>query len=274
MQVNFSFVQITDHHLTASEGEYVHGFATRYAFRTVLQHIANNLAAQAEFVLSSGDLVDEGSQASYRAFLEMFDIHDPRALPPGPLQLSQPGLPRLPFYLMPGNHDDRALFVEMLFPGSQPDPLFSTGLVNAAFIYKGTQFILLDWGSESKASAHPEMLGFLEKALGSGLPAIIVMHHQLVPIGIPKLDSFIADDLTRFWELLHGQRVLGILCGHVHASYEVLMHGIPVYGLRSTAPPFNSHYLSPDSAVWPCPHYRVIHVTDEGLKTEVVEVPL
>ena len=267
--MNFSFVQITDHHLTASEGEYVHGFATRYAFRTVLRHIADNPAAQAEFVLSSGDLVDEGSEASYRAFLEMFNIHEPQALPPGPLQLAQPGLPRLPFYVMPGNHDDRGLFVKTLFPGSQPMPL-----VNASFIYKGAQFILLDWGPESKADAHPEMLAFLEQALESGLPAIIVMHHQLVPIGIPVLDGYIADDLTRFWELLHGRRVLGILCGHVHASYEVLMHGIPVYGLRSTAPPYNSHSSSPDSAVWPCPHYRVIHVTDEGLKTEVVEVPL
>ena len=267
--MNFSFVQITDHHLTAREDVYVHGFATRYALRQVLRHIAENQAAQIDFVLSSGDLVDEASPASYQAFLEMFNASDPQALPPGPLPLSQPGLARLPFYLIPGNHDDRALFVSTLFPASPP-----RALVNAEFIHQGVQFILLDWGPESKASAHPEMLAFLETALGRGLPSIVVMHHQLAPIGIPVLDGYIADDLTRFWELLDGRPVLGILCGHVHASYEVMMHGVPVYGLRSTAPPYNSYYAQSEPAPWAHPHYRLIHVSETGLTTQVFEVPL
>ena len=68
--------------------------------------------------------------------------------------------------------------------------------------------------------------------------------------------------------------MLGILCGHVHASYEVLMHGISVFGLRSTAPPYNSYFSQEDEGPWPQPHYRLVTVTDDGLSTQIFEVPL
>jgi hypothetical protein len=47
--MDFSFVQITDHHLTESESELLQGFSPGHAFRMVLRHIAQNVGEQADY---------------------------------------------------------------------------------------------------------------------------------------------------------------------------------------------------------------------------------
>jgi Icc protein len=80
--------------------------------------------------------------------------------------------------------------------------------------------ICLEWGPDVNANAHPEMLNYLAQSLETDLPSIILMHHQIVPIGSRWLDDFIADDVSRFWEVVAGNNVLGIFCGHFHATYD------------------------------------------------------
>jgi 3',5'-cyclic AMP phosphodiesterase CpdA len=74
--MSFSFVQITDHHLTASETELLKGFSTRYALRTVLRHIAQNVGERADFIISTGDLVENPSVSTYQAFLHMLNARN------------------------------------------------------------------------------------------------------------------------------------------------------------------------------------------------------
>lgn len=267
--MRFSFVQITDHHLTPSDAEFVRGFSTRHAFRTVLRHIAQTVGDQVDFIISTGDLVDKGSEASYQSVLEMLNVRDTSSGPPGPLLISAEGFQALPMYFLPGNHDDRDHFFHCLFPSTPPMPW-----MNGTFVHKGIQFICLDWGPNGKATAHPEMLAFLDQALVSDLPSIIIMHHQVVPIGSRWLDDFIAEGVSRFWEVLHAHphSVLGVFCGHVHTTYEQVVSGIPVFGLRSTSYPF----VFQDDPL-PCllpPHYRLITVEDGALTTQIFEVPL
>ena len=42
--MDFSFVQITDHHLRETEATLTSGYSTAYALRTVLRHIAEHVA--------------------------------------------------------------------------------------------------------------------------------------------------------------------------------------------------------------------------------------
>ncbi|MCC7352929.1 MAG: metallophosphoesterase [Anaerolineae bacterium] len=59
----FSFVQITDHHLRESEALLTRGYSTAYAFRAVMRHIAQHAASRADFIVTTGDLVNFGTDA-------------------------------------------------------------------------------------------------------------------------------------------------------------------------------------------------------------------
>jgi Icc protein len=265
--MTFSFIQITDHHLPESEASLVRGFSPAYAFRAVMRHIADNVANVADFIVTTGDLVESASAVAYHTLSQMLDLHDDSAKAPGPLRVSMEGLRDFPMYCLPGNHDDRSRFFQYLFPKTLPTPL-----MNVAFIHEGVQFICLDWGPQSKAITHSATLDFLTRSLQTDLPSIILMHHQFVSIGSRWLDNFIADDVDRFWEIVIGRNVLGIFCGHVHMTYDRIIENIPVFGLRSTAFPF-ALQDDPLLCLLP-PQYRFVVIHNGVLTTRVIEVPL
>ena len=265
--MTFSFIHITDHHLPESEAALVRGFSPTFAFRSVMRHIAEHVAPLADFMITTGDLVEHPSDVSYRNLRHMLALQDDLAEAPGPLRVSIEGLRDFSLYCLPGNHDDRSHFFQYLFPKTPPVPL-----LNVAVIHKGVQFVCLDWGSQPKAIAHAATLDFLARSLQTDLPSIILMHHQLVPLESRWLDNFIAEDVDRFWDIVIGQKVLGILCGHVHMTYDRLVKNIPVFGLRSTAFPFA---LQDDPLI--CllpPQYRLVTIHNGVLTTRVFEVPL
>jgi Icc protein len=265
--MSFSFIQITDHHLTESDTHLLKGFSTRYAFRSVLKHIAQNTAPQVDFIISTGDIVENPTEFAYQAFLQMVKARNVSAEMPGPFLISAEGLKDLPMYLLPGNHDDRNNFFKCLFPKS-----LSAHLMNAAFVNKEVQFICLDFGPHSKATTHSETLDFLSRSLNDNLPSAIFMHHQLIKIGSRWLDEFIADDIYKFWDILAGHNVLGIFCGHIHTTYERIINNIPVFGLRSTTCPFVMQD-EPLACLLPA-HYRLITIQNGMLSTKIFEVPL
>lgn len=267
---DFSFIQITDHHLPEDMTALVRGFSPGHAMRAVLRHIASHTAEQADFILSTGDLVDPATKEAYQNFRSLFQLQ-PAAHPPGPGEISIEGLQEYPFYAIPGNHDERSLFQQHLFSNSSRSPL-----INAAFQNKGIQFVCLDMGAEAKAHLYPETLDFLKRSLQADLPTIVVTHHHVTPIGAGWLDNFIADGIQDFWQALSAShvagKILGVVSGHVHISYEEIVHGIPVFGLRSTAFPF-ARLEKPLYTLQP-PHYRLFTVRDGVLTSRIFEVPL
>lgn len=265
--MSFAFIQITDHHICASETSLIKGFSTAYSLKAVLRHIAAQAAGQAAFLVSTGDLVNAPSMAAYRTFGQLLGLQPDAAAAPVPLVAALEGGQRLPLVLLPGNHDDRDLFYQALYPGMPPRPL-----LNQTFLHDGIQFICVDWGPQVKAVAHPEMLQFLAEALKTGQPSILLMHHACVPVGSRWLDEFVADEVEAFWQIVAGQNVLGIFCGHTHMTYEQNIGGIPVFGLRSTVFQF-ALQDRPLECLLP-PHYRVVTVQDGALTSEVVEVRL
>lgn len=265
----FSFIQITDHHLREEESMLTHGYSCAYAFRALMRHIAENAAHQADFIVTTGDVTETPSGESYRTVQRMLGLRQGITAvdAPGPQLVSIEGLSRFPMHFLPGNHDDRRNFFDYLHlrPSSSP-------LANARFRHKGIQFVCLDWGSANQAVSTPEMLAFLGDALKENMPSILLMHHQVVPVGVRWLDELLSQDIGEFWNIVRGRSVLGIFCGHLHATYETRVEGIGVYGLRSTAPQF-VFQDEPLLCIQPL-HYRVVHVEPAGLTTEVIEVAL
>jgi 3',5'-cyclic-AMP phosphodiesterase len=267
---DFSFIQITDHHLMESEDQIREGFMPGYALRMVMKHIAENVADKADFIISTGDLVEPPTEAAYTCAIKLLGLTSNASLP-GPQHASVEGLQDYPMYFLPGNHDDREQFTRCLFPDSK-----SVALYNFAFEHKGIQFIFMDWGPESKAVFLPETRQFLSEALQSGLPSVIICHQHVKKIGSRWLDSFIADEIDDFWELLLQPtvkgKILGILCGHAHLTYEDEYGGIQILGLRSTAYPF-AKTDDPLVLLAP-PHYRFVSIRNNILTSRIYKVPI
>lgn len=265
---NFSFIQITDHHLLESPEAHREGFVPGHALRMVMRHIAENTADKADFIVSTGDLVEPPTEAAYACAVELLGLSASATLP-GPLRLNAEGLHDYPFYFLPGNHDDRELVRRCLFPGSAPVDLY-----NFTVVHKGVQLVFMDWGPQSKAEFLPETREFLSQALKSGLPSVIVCHQHVKKIGSRWLDSFLADELDEFWSIVTypgvKEKVLGILCGHVHITYEDEYRGIQILGLRSTAYPF-ARADDPVVILAP-PHYRFVSIQNGVLTSRIYKV--
>lgn len=265
--MNFSFIHIADHHLPERDETLSRGFSNAHSFRRVMQYIAERHAYRADFLVTTGDLVDQGTDAEYRALFRRLELELEAAEPPGPHRVSGYGLPRLPMYFLPGNHDPREVYFRNLFPNAAP-----RAWNNVAFDHKGIRFVCIDWGAENKAVAHPEMLAFLAHALETGMPSVILSHHQLVRLNAGWLDAFLADDVGAFWDIVRGKNVLAVFSGHVHQTYETEMHGIPVFGLRATT--FQFALQNEKLFCLQPPHYRIVTIEDNKLSTQVMEVVL
>lgn len=270
--MTFSFVQITDHHLRDSESLLLQGYSPAYALRKVLQHIATHNASHIDFMVLSGDIVDEATDLAYENVAQMLQLQAVSPAP-GPELVTLEGLQECPMYFLPGNHDDRHHFFRHLFADTAPVPH-----MDVCFQHKGVQFICLDWGPRGKAIAHPGMLDFLSRSLQTDMPSILLTHHHLVPVGCRWIDAFLPnqEDHEAFWNIVseHHERILGIFSGHAHVTYERVVNGIPVFGLRSTAPqPVLQEQDEPLLCLQP-PHYRLVTVQDKVLTTRIFEVPL
>ena len=267
---NFSFIQITDHHLLGSADELRDGFSPAHALRRVMRHIAQNVADKTDFIISTGDLVEPCTDKAYQSAIKLLGMDSSAALP-GPQRINVEGLHEYPMYFLPGNHDDRALMSRYLFADGRPLDLY-----NMSFVHKGVQFILMDWGPESKACFIPETAAFLTHALQSDLPSVIVCHQHVKRIGSRWLDSFLADDLDQFWDILTQpamkEKALAILCGHVHITYEDEYQGIPILGLRSTAFPF-ARTDDPQVILAP-PQYRYVNIQNGILTSRIYTVSI
>ena len=265
---DFSFIQITDHHLLESEEAHREGFVPGHALRMVMRHIAKNTADKADFIISTGDLVEPPTEAAYECAIKLLGL-SPSATLPGPHHVNTEGLQDYPMYFLPGNHDDREMLTRCLFPDSQPVDLY-----NFTFEHKGVQFIFMDWGPQSKAEFLPETREFLAQALRSDLPSVILCHQHVKRIGSRWLDSFLADELDEFWSIVtypgNKEKVLGILCGHVHITYEDEYKGIQILGLRSTAYPFAK--TDDITVILAPPHYRFVSIQNNVLTSRIYKV--
>jgi Icc protein len=263
----FTFIQVTDHHLMESEAMLSRGYSPSHAFRRTIRHIATN-HADADFIVSTGDLVDRGIAPEYATLRAILGLRETSPAP-GPQRATGEGLSDMKMYFLPGNHDPREAFFAGMFPDT-PGPRTA---MNAAFTHKGIRFACIDWGPSNKAETTPEMLAHLEACLADNTPTIVLSHHNVTPVGLPRLDALAAPDIHRFAELIAGRSVLAILHGHTHLTVENRLADIPVLGLRST---HFSFAQSGDEFLYVLrpPQYRVVRVAGTTLTSEVVEVPL
>jgi len=242
-----SFVQITDHHLRPDEREETGGRETAAALRATLAHLAAH-DADVDFVVCTGDVVETPDDASYAFARELLGT-----------------LGGMPLRVLPGNHDDRDRWYAWMAPDGRPG-----GRHHWAFERGGVQFVGVDWGTGGEPRGEPGLYDFLRERLRADTPTVVFTHHHVVPTGIPWVDALLTADVEEFGRLLRGAPVLGVFSGHAHCTYESTLEGVPVWGLRSTAPQF-AREPAPRVVHLP-PHYRRVDVRDGRLATRIVEV--
>lgn len=245
MREPMKIIQLSDPHLMAPGGR-LHGSDPLARLEACLADIGRN-HADADLVVMSGDLTNDGERAAYAALRQALAGFVPRCR------------------LMLGNHDDRALFLEMF-----PEAPAGRGFVQSVFDGSDGRLILLD----TLDAGHVEgrlcaaRLDWLDEKLQEARdrPAFLFMHHPPFRIHMPVLDEVRLADADALHDILRRHGNVGhIFAGHVHRLIAGSWRGIPVSTLRST-----NHQSALDfSDSWRLGHeppaYAVIFIDADGV---------
>ncbi len=245
-------LQITDTHLYADPDGCLLGLPTRRSFEAVLA-LARVLAdgREPDAVLLSGDLVHDERPEGYLYLRgRMQDLG-------------------IPFHAIPGNHDRVGLLAGHLDPGA--------GQRVRGVLVGGWHLVLLDstLPGEDGGRLGPDGLMALDLTLGAcpGLPTLVCLHHQPVPVGSPWLDGIgLADGEALLAVLARHAQVRGVVWGHVHQEFDGVRSGLRLLGTPSTCVQF-----LPDSADFALdtrtPGLRWLDLLPDGdIETQVVRL--
>jgi len=243
-------IQFTDLHLAPEESGQVRGVDTRDSFRRCLAH-ARRHAGPADAFLLTGDLVQDDPRG-YHALVEIL------------------GGETRPVHCMPGNHDLPDAMARVL--DHAPFDL------SPVLRYGEWMIVLLD--SAIPGIHHGELrgdsLGFLDRTLArfSDTHALVVLHHQPVPVGSAWLDSIGLVDAGALLEVVaRHANVRGLLWGHVHQAFDAVRDGVVLMATPSTCfqfVPQRDDFAVDDRP----PGYRRLDLLADGrIDTEVCWVP-
>ena len=240
------FAQISDVHVTSNVG----GVPPEQVERNVLEAARDlsSLPERAEFVLATGDLVVSGAREELRRYLELA-AHFP-----------------CPVHNLPGSHDR--------WRGPEPwEELLGPRFY--AFDVGGTKFICLDANKpleEGKwlAAIEGEQLEWLKRELDrakvEGKGAIVALHPPPRRMGGEYLDQWRGSNADEFLSVLREAKVLALLTGHWHRTWEWTEGGVRVVNTGALCgwqwngfPPF---YGFPTR-----PGYRLFWLDSEELRT-------
>jgi 3',5'-cyclic AMP phosphodiesterase CpdA len=212
--------QFSDLHVTAAGRRNVYGIDTAASLARCIAHLGA-LDVAPDVLVLSGDLADEGVLPEYRRLKEML------------------AAVRIPFCLMPGNHDRRASLREVF---ADHIDLGTGGRMHYHRDIRGLRLVMLDSVIEGRDGGDLDapQLQWLETLLRSepAQQTVIFLHHPPVVTGFSRMDriSVAPESLKSFGELLVGcAQVRGIFCGHVHRSVQAVWQGVPVSVCPSTA---------------------------------------
>ena len=211
----FIVAQISDTHIKP-EGKLAYERVDTAAALATCVAAINKLDPRPDLVLATGDLVDAGRRDEYERL---------RAL------LAELAMP---FYLIPGNHDDRdamrAVFADHRYLGTG-------GFIQYTVENLPIRLVALDTLVPGKGGGElcAERLAWLDRTLAAApqKPTIVMLHHPPFRTHIPGMDNFGLEGIAGLRQVVErNPQVERLLCGHLHRQIEARFAGT----IASTCP--------------------------------------
>lgn len=242
-------VQLSDSHLFAETDGKLLGMDTRHSLEKVIERVQQE-QPQIDLMLATGDLSQDGTQASYQRFRDMTAV--------------LPGQARW----FPGNHDELEPMQATCVGTDLLEPVLDLG---------NWRITVLDSSIPGAVPGYLEasQLELLVRALSEAPERhhLVCFHHHPVsigcrwmePIGLRNPDELFAV-LDRF------PQVRAVLWGHIHQEFDQLRNGVRLLASPSTCVQFapGSEDFQVDEEA---PGYRWLRLHDDGrLETGVSRV--
>jgi 3',5'-cyclic-AMP phosphodiesterase len=212
------FVHITDTHI-APDPEFAHYGHQTLANLEALVDAVNALSFGVDFVLHTGDVVEDRSEAAYRVAGRCLQRL------------------RVPIYYVAGNHDDADALQRVLMGVAPAGRRFDYGLT-----VDGVRIAVFDSRGprDPRGTLTDEQLAALKDlCTPEGPPLVISLHHPPMPLGSAWLDGgwktpeglmpdMLLDRGPEFLEAISAarDRIRGVFFGHVHRAYQVMHRGV------------------------------------------------
>jgi 3',5'-cyclic-AMP phosphodiesterase len=168
-------------------------------------------------VVVTGDLSDDGSEESYRQARSLLEALD------------------APFYVLPGNHDDRSrLRASFDLPGKGEEPIDYTVALGELRVVLFDSIV----PGQDPGAYRPEQLLWLDEELAREpeRPTLLALHHPPLPTGLPGWDAINLTGAER--EAMAGvvarhPQLRAIVGGHLHRVAAAALAGCPVFSAPS-----------------------------------------
>ena len=210
--------QISDPHIK-TEGKLAYNRINTAGFLArAVDHILH-LDTPPDVVLGTGDLIDDGTDASYENLRHL--------LAPLPM----------PVYLIPGNHDDRDGMRRVFF---DHDYLPREGFIQYVVDKGPVRLIALDTliPGQSGGRIDADRIAWLDARLSEtpGRPTVIFMHHPPFRTGIEYMDDIGLEGADALAAVIARYRnIERVLCGHLHRTIQTRWAGTVAMTIPSTA---------------------------------------
>lgn len=218
--------QISDLHI-GDPGEVLYGAVpvSENLKRTI--EFINALDPQPKLTLVTGDIISTGLLSQAREAARLLSALE------------------MPWYIIPGNHDDRSALRDAFT--AKVCPAQDDEFIHYSFVDSGFRFIALDTSGPGVPGGAfcQKRADWLEGQLASNpqQPTVLFMHHPPVKFGILETDEdgfagvdLLGDIVGRY------PAVKNLLCGHTHLALFAQWHGASV----GTAPAVSGMHLALD----------------------------
>ncbi len=196
-----TWLQLSDFHLGAAEDFRMNGRHVRRRAEALLP-----LMQRAENLLLTGDLSEDGSEASYAFLLRLLQQTDARV------------------WALAGNHDDPECLQRVLGGRLEPGPCIDL---------PGWRLLLLDSSCGQVAS---QALERLTEAADAAPALAVFLHHHPLPCGSAWMDRYLLHQPERLLDWLDARPRLKVVgFGHVHQSLVMQRKGVAYVACPASA---------------------------------------
>ena len=197
-------VQITDLHIYAKEKQNNYPINTAANLSKCVDKI-NNLVPRPDVVLATGDLVQSGSKPEYDRLKEILDLLE------------------IPYFLIPGNHDDRHCLKSVFNDHEylQNDGEFCHYVIENYPL----RLIGLDSIEPGRVGGRicQKRSSWLRDRLSeaANTPTLLFLHHPPFTTGLPLFDEYGFQEVERLQAIVQeNPQIVKVISGHLHRGME------------------------------------------------------